>query len=742
MARKDQSLVVQVNLQGRKSEEEVPEVALYVLDAARTPQKVLAPVRNGKLELKQEWQKLDQLVAFGPVTDDIQTIRSEGLLPFSAAASWNEWVERRVIDIDRSHWIGWLYRVVCVSGSVKKCTPFLTPISPFPGVTPLPELPPLPGGTLTPRITLNLPSAICLPICQGVIEVYERVCCCRPWVVLDPRLDDLIRKLKDLLHPIPLPDPIPEPGPFPGPRPGPDPSPIARDLQRHLKLREATLDPAVVQPTSAKLNEDLTALKRLPREAAGEYVMARPYLHHILCFPWRCTTRKVGEVTIRPDGTFTFCYTRPLVFVRIGTTCRTTYSYKVKQWHENQWVYIYDGLEAYDWFTSDEEADIRTYNLRARACQPQDPPVPNDKPFVILEDIGSTRSHRLVSPVQNDLDGLNTPLPANGGLVNPPAPGESAVGRLRNQPWSKTLSFRLYVHPGMEALGAKYYRFSIVQADSMGNPAAGETPQPLTTPVTWSRFVHVGGQVQVHGESLGPDSLTDPDGNVQSGLYKIPYWDLSHQWLHAQFHNAWNTLEVANGKHLVIIEIFDSAARRLKPTGATGSGTAKNFDFLHWTTPTTTTKVPFATLVHVFWTDKQPCYGDIEDLRLDGMMNTEECQFLVGTAASTFSAGFRAFHVNGPAGEPFMYYYTIWYHRGLNGPNRTVETSGNNAPPSLGAGAPAVSTPQTFGSMLNEHTKCTFALNLRVYAKHTNGSGRINEYDRSDQAAFALEIGS
>ena len=143
----------------------------------------------------------------------------------------------------------------------------------------------------------------------------------------------------------------------------------------------------------------------------------------------------------------------------------------------------------------------------------------------------------------------------------------------------------------------------------------------------------------------------------------------------------------------------------------------------------------------MFWTDKQPCYGDIEDLREDGFPNTEECQFMSGKKKSTFSAGFRAFHANGPSGEPFMLKYTMWYHRGLNGPNVTIETSGENAPPTLNNGVPAVSTPQTFASMLGPHSKCTFALNLSVYAKHTNGSsGRIHAYDRHDQAAFALDI--
>ena len=90
-----------------------------------------------------------------------------------------------------------------------------------------------------------------------------------------------------------------------------------------------------------------------------------------------------------------------------------------------------------------------------------------------------------------------------------------------------------------------------------------------------------------------------------------------------------------------------------------------------------------------------------------------------------------------------MYYYTIWYHRGLNGPNVTIQTDGANAPSTLLGGPPATSIPQTFASMLgtsNHGAKCTFALNLWAYAKHTNGSRRLSEYDRSDQAAFALEI--
>jgi hypothetical protein len=38
------------------------------------------------------------------------------------------------------------------------------------------------------------------------------------------------------------------------------------------------------------------------------FVDKRPYLSAYLC---RCTSRKVGEVPIQPNGDFDFCYRRP-----------------------------------------------------------------------------------------------------------------------------------------------------------------------------------------------------------------------------------------------------------------------------------------------------------------------------------------------------------------------------------------------------------------------------------------------
>ncbi len=90
--------------------------------------------------------------------------------------------------------------------------------------------------------------------------------------------------------------------------------------------------------------------------------------------------------------------------------------------------------------------------------------------------------------------------------------------------------------------------------------------------------------------------------------------------------------------------------------------------------------------------------------------------------------------------------YHLWYHRGLNGPNITIENGSTNAP----SGIPPVPSPlnsanakgsntKTFSEMLGPNLKCSFSIELRVNPKHTNGFGIIWQYRSSDNAAVALE---
>ena len=110
---------------------------------------------------------------------------------------------------------------------------------------------------------------------------------------------------------------------------------------------------------------------------------------------------------------------------------------------------------------------------------------------------------------------------------------------------------------------------------------------------------------------------------------------------------------------------------RIRPNGSTGPGTDKNFTFRRWSQPIgPLDNVPYAALTHMFWWDNRRSVGHIEDLRLGGIESTGECQFLVGTASSTFSSGYRAYHEN----PMFIHNHTLWWRRGLGGSSGTLIT--------------------------------------------------------------------
>ncbi|HLQ35867.1 MAG TPA: hypothetical protein VK457_24525 [Chloroflexota bacterium] len=722
-------LVLDVRLDGLKEGESPPTLAVYLLGRGGSLERRVGQVTEGKLTLDAELgSQTDKILAVGPDVEDVGQVPRDALMQFRIGDQWPIWEKEKLVEIPRPWWQDWFIFRVCLSGQVRRCFPILLeerlalrnpefrlPFPPFP------------------------PPLFCAPVCNGVVEVYERECCCRPWPLID--IAEIIRRIRQQLVAGPV---IGPPGPGPVEQPlavaGEELAvrPLLRTELRNIKKAEAFGTAQLASAEAARLAEDVHALETLPRAEAVKYVEERAYLWPFWC---TCGSRKVGEAVLSSDGHFTFCYRH---FPDLRRNCFTTYCYKVKQWQGNQWAYIYDGCAHHQFFSAGQFADITT--TRGQACG--DPGQwDNDRPFVALQDIGSTRSYALNSHYLG-MDGAGHDLtqvsatavaapPANGGLCNPSSsPG---LMQLVNQPWGEVLLFRLHFDPGMKALGARYYRISVVLADANGQPNG--TPTILTNAVAWQKFVHVNNQVQIQVEGLGPNPV-----GAETGLYVIPYAD-DADWLDGQYHQYWDTRVLKldgtpafDGWCLVGVEVFDAAGNKLTPA-------ANNFDFLRLFSeqgPGSTAKVEFAALQHLFWIDNRPVYADIEDLRMDGVASGAECQFMAGSPTSTFSAGYRAFHVTRNSNLPpetFLYYYTIWYHRGLNGPNVTIQTGGENEPSTLSGGSPAVSTPQTFASMLGPNSRCTFALNLWAYAKHTNGSRRLSEYDRSDQAAFALEVG-
>ena len=734
-----------VHFEGLNEGERAPNLALYAVDASGRATKPIGAMDKGTLVADAGIER-QRVFALGPAVEDPATLSSANLVLYRAdvLASWR----KDGLLLPKDIWPCFHLQIVCTSGDAKKCRPWwwdliaadlqIASLEPFQRA----RFEPL-NASLNPHLFFP---QFCLPLCDGIVEVYERYCCC-PWIDISGLLD----RLREILGrvPIPIPDPNPDPwlpvtpgGPGPGPGPGPDPAPFARapglrtltprsakTRIKALQLQSMEIDYAKLPPR--RLYDDYAQLIGLSPSQQQEYVAARPYL---LCLICSCSTRKVGETALQPCGHFEFCYWRPGCLPL--PHCYTSFAYRIKQLIGGVWTVVYDGVAAGDYFPSGASAEVHTYNPRALVCAEGcgDPPPNDGNAFVMLEYVGSPGTHHFNFPAQNGVSQVGGLLPSSGAFTT-----SYAV----DCPWGAGLGLRLWVSPELEGTVA-YYRIKAVPVADTGIPSGPAVV--LDANVTWSKFDN---NFNVIGELLGPNTV---GGNA--GLFTVPYWKSpDHRYLTGQYHQVWDTTKFGNGRHLLVVELFDAAGHLIKPNSAPGGepGTANAFQFRRWDSATTTQGVSHADLAHVFWLDNLAVGGDLVDLRHNGLPNTAECQFIVGPQTDTFAIGFRAYHVNGVSNaDSFMSSYYIWWQRGLNGPTGTLTpapgpyTTDQGEPPA----PPATSNSATFGTLLTDNTtmppslkpKCTFSVHLSVYAKHFNGSSRLSGYDYYETASFAVEL--
>lgn len=714
-----------------KSGEQAPRFAAYQIDPAGRPIRKIGGYDGKGFQLDPGDATS---IALGPDVEGFRELPKENLVTYRVAQKIDLWRKQGVV-LPRDIWDRFHFHFVCVTGTVRKCRPWFWDLLADIRLRPMLELAQV--ARIKP-ITAELQSNIffpvrCQPLCDGIVEVYERECCCHHHIHIPGFLD----RLRDILEvlPIPIPDPIP----------GPDPEPftpqLLRATARRIQQRKTPLDFAAVPPEN--LHQDYLALRTMPVDAAQRYVLDRPYLFPIFC---HCSVRKVGQTPIQPGGHFDFCYPHvhhphPLHHAH----CSRTYAYKIKQLINGVLTVVYDGVAAHQYFGANGPADIKTYHPQADVCdEPGDPP-PHDNdgaPFVMLEHVGQYGTFHFNFPAQTGVSQVGA-LGANDGTYT--------TSYAPDCPWGGRLGLRLWFSPELEPI-VKYYRLKVFPVNDAG--ATVGAPIVLNDSVTWNKFQTVGSDEIVVPEPLGP---VPPIGG-ENDLFKVPYWSSpNHRYLSGQFHQVWNTgLPLfPDGKYMLVIEVFDGAGNRVKPNGAAGPGIGQAFRFRRWVSAADTDPVPFADMAHVFWVDNTPVGGDIVDLRQDGIANTAECQFMTGTSRSTFSIGFRAYHVHGVehAGSgddnSFMWRYGITWQRGLNGPAGTLGPAPSVLPVSnhTDAGEPpdaqVASGSETFATMLGtvHPHKCPFSVHLAVYAKHFTGSGRIQAYDYHETASFALEIG-
>lgn len=643
-----------------------------------------------------------------------------------------------VIDLTRQDWLTWLpnYKV-CVSGSVQKCS-WLSLFSEFAASQTvnlssrlsLASLS-LVGANLRP-LEPNRSAAFatpfnhfCWPVCEGIVEVYERICC--PKIVITPpfieQLCEIIKSRIELIPELPLP-PIPNIDPVP---------PLPYEVGQLFNNGA---------PNQLLTNgyQDLQVLPTLSLVQAQDYILQRPYLIEII---QDCGAPVLkGATALGQDGEFSFCYSAFPLLQQGILPCRREVAFVVKQDFGEGSVVIYDGVSAGAWFDpNDDDIELTTYNPNAEACEPvSDVPGPSGA-YVALARIGTTDSVNLDSPVQTGDYSVDLAGAVTAGLAYPEPILANAIGTNKNRNWGGRLALRFDFSEGMETTKAVYYRICVAQADGAGQPIAGSRTC-LDTPISW-----------VYNEPFWDEEeadfkvvrntlpLTKPDDLT---LHQIPYDRLipGGAWRDNQYHGVLDTTGFAPGKYLVSIELFDeSGVTRVVPNGTGISADDQEpFSFETWDQVDETTTVAEGALTHVFWVDNRPMTTIIQDLRKNNLPSSEECQFMEvdpGQADALFSAGFRAYHPQHGPGQPdFLLRWNLYWKRGLGGAESQLDTGFQ----STGSGVqPQESDTESFSAMLDTHVRCTFSLMLYAGAKTWNGSTFIDSYSLRDVASFALD---
>ena len=267
------------------------------------------------MNLTAEVNKL-ATIALGPDVADPKTLDPKSLVTLRVSDYLHQWEKNPVLEIPAQWWRPWLGFRICLTGKVNKCFPLIF------------EKTPLLRSMALGNVPYHLPWEICSPICNGVVEVWESTCCCFPFLLVD--VPPFIEKLKHFLAQNPVMFPHP-------PRPGPITPAASRTL-------ETSVDRAIAQgktdlrfTPNTQLHLDLQVLESSSPAEAVQHFQTHPSLWPIWC---ECSSTKLGETAHNPDGTFQFCYWQ---FLFPWLFCWRSYFYKVKQFQNGSWVYIYDG---------------------------------------------------------------------------------------------------------------------------------------------------------------------------------------------------------------------------------------------------------------------------------------------------------------------------------------------------------------------------------------------------------------
>lgn len=736
-------LKAQLHLRDLEPDVPVPDLAFFVLGRDGEVIERFDVQDGGQFQLDESSLEKARRVVLAPRVEELGNIPADQRLEFRPEEIRERIVGER-LELPHKWWCNLIKIRICVDGRVEHCRP--TPWwwrnlqeSLLPRVRPelrIEALSPtlrrpigLPGRDLQttgPSLTATqLFPHRCEPICEGLVEVYQRTCCCRPWILHDPRIPQLLDRLRGIVEigpPVPPVPPVLEAARVP-----------SKTLENSPLFEGGTLSELAVNA-----RRDLATLEELEPRAQVDYINARPYL---FCWLPCGTPVRRGQGVLRTDGTFEICWREPLRI--LGPFCKLQYAFQVSQHVAGQTVVVYDGLAANEWFDRDEEIVLRSYHPDALSC-PTPTPIPEegDDAFVYLELVGSSQAHRIALPQPSGPTSVDlaTPHgqtnPSNAGLLDPVPTPADALGQYRNRNWGGRLD--LFVRFSENLKGhAKYYRLSVLEATA-GGAATGPRGY-LGTPRSWLHVFPVGGgDLDTDAVALGPVTQ-----GGESNLFEIPFQPATGWWAAGQVHGQVNVGDFGVGGHLIVLELFDGTGAPVGPGPMPGGG---ELHFKIWrsnedddTPAEKFLDVPQPELAHYFWFDDRSSVAQIKGLSLQGVESDEECQFLEGPGHHQVRVLYRAYHPD----ERFQLHHSLTWKRGISGGSGSfVSGESSNVGQAVPAGVP--SPPQTVATLLGgnsgpgSHGSCSFALTLHTHVKTTNGSGTLHHLEGHDTGAFAL----
>lgn len=582
-----------------------------------------------------------------------------------------------------------------------------------------------------------------LPICEGIVEVYEVDKFSWIWKLPEFELLALRDELLAIIRGeklIPLPIPTPDPGPLAA---FANVLPRANLAKTPAVTMQAAGDVGGAKNVRALGDVELLQLASLQGlELRNALFLHRAELLPFLClvpWPWY-TLSKLGEVAIRADGTF-FGFAgwwlpgqdQPDLYFRVRQMIEGTphVVYAPKVGSSTWWNYA--------------GQDVPILVIDPQAIAAHDPLIAHDDQIVFLGLGFDTTTDVATSP------GLVQTGP-DVGLYRYPN------GKLG--PYAAQLHVVLDVDlVGLEAAGVKWFRVSYRRGAQTMIGAESDWI-PLATPLQRHYRHVVGGVVSYPTLSLVPSAGSLPGALASlAGVFRFP----------------------ESGREYVVIDTVDRAfgvfdTNALIPTGGTAGDVADVYtlrvqvfdhagndvtastpllrisdrllDGSYVTAPLAATK-PFL-FARI---DGRPMAAEIRDVIEAGMTTTGTgCGFLVADPAADVEVSIKAYHPGGVgvATDPdrFLDRWNYVVSRGASATtmvNLSVSDANAGSPTSYyvlpAAGVPAQKVQDLLsGAPLTSdgQRRCTFGVALNVYTLTRDGYGVRHELDRYDTASFAL----